>query len=59
MFQNPMQMIAQFNQFRSSFSGDPKAEVQKLIASGKMSQAQLNQLQGMATQFQQMLESFK
>ena len=59
MFQNPMQMIAQFNQFRSSFNGDPKAEVQKLIASGKMSQAQLNQLQGIATQFQQMLESFK
>lgn len=59
MFRNPMQMIAQFNQFRSSFQGNPQEEVQKLIASGKMSQAQLNQLQGMASQFQQMLNSMK
>lgn len=54
MMQNPMQMIAQFNQFRQNFQGDPQAEVQKLIASGRMSQQQLNQLQAMATQFQQM-----
>lgn len=59
MFQNPMQMISQFNQFRASFTGDPKAEVQKLLTSGRITQAQLNQLQGMATQFQQMLATFK
>lgn len=46
------QMMQQFNQFRSSFQGDPKAEVEKLLQSGRMSQQQLNQLQEMAKQFQ-------
>jgi hypothetical protein len=46
------QMMQQFNQFRASFQGDPKAEVEKLLQSGKMSQRQLNQLQEMAKQFQ-------
>lgn len=59
MFQNPIAMIQQFNQFRQNFQGDPQQEVQKLIASGKMSQQQLNQLQSMATQFQQMINTLK
>lgn len=46
------QMMQQFKQFRSSFQGDPKAEVEKLLQSGRMSQQQLNQLQEMAKQFQ-------
>ena len=50
-----MQMMQQFQQFRANFQGDPKAEVQKLLQSGKMSQNQLNQLQAMAQQFQQFL----
>ena len=49
------QMVQQFQQFRTNFQGDPKAEVQKLLQSGKMSQEQLNQLQAMAKQFQQFL----
>lgn len=49
------QMMQQFQQFKASFQGDPKAEVQKLLQSGKMSQEQLNQLQAMAQQFQQLL----
>lgn len=57
--QNPMQMINEFNKFRQSFTGDPKAEVERLVASGRMSQAQLNQLQQMATSFQTMMNSFK
>ena len=56
---NPMQMIQQFNQFRANFTGDPKAEVEKLVASGKMSQQQLNQLQTMATQFQAMINNMR
>lgn len=56
---NPMmqfqQMMNQFQQFRQTFQGDPKAEVEKLIQSGKMTQQQLDQLQTMATQFQKML----
>ena len=51
-FQN---MIQQFRQFQQSFKGDPKAEVEKLVQSGKISQQQLNQLQQMAGQFQQLM----
>ena len=51
-FQN---MMRQFQQFKQSFQGDPKAEVQKLVQAGKISQQQLNQLQQMAGQFQQLL----
>lgn len=51
-FQN---MMRQFQQFKQSFQGDPKAEVEKLVQSGKISQHQLNQLQQAATQFQQIL----
>lgn len=50
------QMMQQFNQFRASFQGDPKAEVEKLLQSGRMSQQQLNQLQEMAKQFQGFLK---
>lgn len=58
MFNNPMQMIQQFAQFKNSFSGDPKQEVQKLLQSGQMNQSQLNQLQSMAQQFSQLLVQF-
>jgi hypothetical protein len=52
---NMMGMIRQFNEFRQSFQGDPKAKVQELLTSGQMSQSQFNELQGMARAFQQML----
>lgn len=56
---NPMiqfqQMMNQFQQFKQSFQGDPKAEVEKLLQSGKMSQQQLNQLQQMAKMFQHLM----
>ena len=48
-------MIQQFQQFKANFHGDPKAEVQKLLQSGKMSQQQLDQLQAAAKQFQALL----
>lgn len=48
-------MVQQFQQFRQSFQGDPKAEVEKLVQSGRISQQQLNQLQQMAGQFQQLM----
>lgn len=48
-------LMQQFNQFRATFQGDPKAEVEKLLQSGKMSQQQLNQLQEMAKQFESFL----
>lgn len=48
-------MMQQFNQFRSTFRGDPKAEVEKLLSSGQMSQQQFNQLQNAAQQFMQLM----
>ena len=55
----PMQMMQQFMQFKQNFKGDPKAEVQKMLQSGRISQAQLNQVQQMAQQFQSMLRGMK
>jgi hypothetical protein len=55
----PMQMIQQFMQFKENFKGDPKAEVQKMLQSGQISQQQLNQVQQMAGQFQNLLKNMK
>ena len=53
---NPMtNLVNQLNQFRQSFSGDPKQQVQQLLNSGRMSQNQYHQLSQMATQIQNML----
>lgn len=49
-------LMNQFNQFKQNFSGDPKQQVQQLLDSGQMSQAQFNQLSQAATQFQNMLK---
>lgn len=58
--QGPMgnfaQMVQQFNQFKANFNGDPKAEVEKLLQSGRLNQQQLNQLQQMAKQFQSLMQ---
>lgn len=48
-------IFAEFKNFCASFKGDPKAEVERLLQTGQMSQEQFNQLQAMATQFQRML----
>ena len=55
----PMQMIQQFMQFKQNFKGDPKAEVEKMLQSGRISQQQLNQVQQMAGQFQNLLKEMK
>ena len=49
-------MMQQFQQFKANFHGDPKAEVEKLLQSGRLNQQQLNQLQEMAKQFQGLLK---
>ena len=57
---NPMtNLVNQLNQFRQSFSGVPKQQVQQLLNSGRMSQNQYNQLSQMATQIQNMLTNSK
>jgi hypothetical protein len=55
----PMQMIQQFMQFKQNFKGNPKAEVEKMLQSGKISQQQLNQVQQMAGQFQNLLKNMR
>mgnify|MGYP003301888173 CR=1 FL=1 len=49
---NQNNMMGQFHQFMQKMQGkDPNAEIQKLLQSGRISQAQLNQAQQMASQF--------
>lgn len=49
----------QFKRFRNEMQGkDPNAEIQKLLSSGQISQAQLNQAQQMAMQMQNMFRGF-
>lgn len=47
---NMMQILQQFQQFRASFKGDPKQQVEMLRKSGKMSDEQYHQLESMAKQ---------
>lgn len=54
-FQPFMKMMQQLQRFAANFQGDPKAEVEKLLQSGKMTQQQLDQLQMMAMQLKQAL----
>ena len=52
-FQN---MLNEFNKFKNSFQGDPQQIVQELLRTGKMSQAQYNQLSQMALYFKNLLQ---
>lgn len=49
-------MVAQFNQFKQTFTGDPKQQVQQLLNSGRVTQAQYDQAVQIANAFQQMLK---
>ena len=53
---NPMNLIQQFNQFRSTFQGDPQQQVQNLLNTGQMTQQQFAQLSSMARDFEQLLK---
>ena len=54
--QNPMNaMVQRFQQFSRTFRGDPRQQVQQLLDSGRVSQAQYNQAVQMAQQMKQML----
>jgi hypothetical protein len=53
---NVANLVGRFNEFKHSFKGDPREEVQRLLNSGQMSQEQLNYLSTMAKQFQGILK---
>lgn len=48
--------LNQFNQFRSTFSGNPEQQVKQLLQSGRMSQDQFNQLAQTANQLYRMMK---
>lgn len=51
----PGNIFQRFQQFQQMFKGDPRQQVQQLLNSGKVSQAQYDQAVKMAQQFQKML----
>ena len=54
---NSGNMLHQFQQFRQRMQGvNPQEEVQKLLQSGRISQAQLDKAQEMAQQFKSLLK---
>ena len=52
---NTMNMIQQFMQFKNSFKGNPQAQVQQMLNSGRITQDQYNNAVKQAQQFQKML----
>lgn len=48
-------MVAQFQQFRNSFQGDPKQAVMNMLNSGQINSAQLQQAMARARQLQGLL----
>lgn len=49
-------MISAFQQFKAAFSGNPEEQVQQLLNSGQMTQAQYNQLAQMASGLMKVLK---
>ena len=50
-------IVRQFMQFRQNFTGDAQAQVQQLLNSGRITQAQYNDAVQKAQALQQMLSS--
>ena len=48
-------MLAQFNQFRQQYQGNAGAEIDQLVKSGKVTQAQVDQVRQMAPQMVQQM----
>ena len=54
-FGNIQQMMQRLQQFRQTFQGDPRQQVEQMLNSGKISQSQYNSAYQMAQQFQRFL----
>lgn len=48
-------IIQKFMQFKQSFNGDPRMQIQQMLNSGQVSQAQYDKAVQMAQQIQSML----
>lgn len=53
---NMMNLLQQFKQFKSTFQGNPQEQVQQLLRSGRVSQAQYENAVKMAQQLQGLLK---
>lgn len=53
--QMPNNLMQRFQQFQQMFRGDPRQQVQNLLNSGRVTQAQYNNAVQMAQQFQRMM----
>lgn len=53
---NMMNLLQQFKRFRSTFQGNPQEQVQQLLRSGRVSQAQYENAVKMAQQLQGLLK---
>lgn len=49
-------IVEQFREFRCSFNGDPQARINELLASGKITQSQLNQATELANMIKGMMK---
>ena len=52
---NPQQMMADIQNFKKNFKGNPREQVQHLLNTGAMSQQQFNELNQMASQIMRIL----
>ena len=50
MQNNISQIVNDFNNFKNNFKGNPRAEVEKMMRSGQLSQEQFNQYAQMANE---------
>ena len=48
--------LNQFNQFKSTFTGNPEQQVKQLLSSGRMSQEQFNQFAQTADQLRKLIK---
>lgn len=53
---NISNLIQQVKQFQQTFKGDPKAEVERLVRTGQMSQDDFNRYAQIANQMMQMFK---
>ncbi len=49
-------LINQFNQFKSTFTGNPEQQVKQLLSSGRMTQEQFNQFAQTANQLRNLIK---
>lgn len=56
IFGNIPNLLSSFNQFKSTFEGDPRQKVQELLNSGRMSPQQFEELQTYARMFENLLK---